>query len=148
MIGILPGLIPGVGAAAPTFVAYGVEKRLAKEPERFGKGAIEAVAAPEAANNAYAISALIPLLTLGIPGSATVAVITGAFLIHGITPGPFLFRDHPEIVWPIIASLYVGNVILLILNLPLVRLWILLLRVPYSILMALIVGFMSSGRTR
>ena len=107
---------------------------MAKQPERFGKGAIEGVAGPETANNAYAQAAMVPLLTLGLPGSPTLAVIMGAFLINGITPGPLLFRDRPDLVWGLIASFYVGNVILLILNLPLVGLWARLLEIPYQYL--------------
>ncbi len=131
-IGFFLGLIPGVGAIIPTFVAYIAEKRLSKTPERFGQGAIEGVAAPESANNAYANAAMIPLLTLGIPSSPTIAVLMGAFIVNGITPGPFLFTERPELVWTVIASFFVGNAILLILNLPLVGLWAKLLKIPFS----------------
>ena len=130
-IGFFLGLIPGVGSIIPTFMAYVMEKRLSKTPERFGKGAIEGVAAPETANNAYANAAMVPLLTLGIPSSPTIAVLLGAFIINGLTPGPFLFQERPDLVWAVIASFFVGNVILVILNLPLVGLWAKLLEVPF-----------------
>ena len=113
-------------------MAYVVEKRMSKTPEKFGQGAIEGVAAPESANNAYANAAMIPLLTLGIPSSPTIAVLMGAFIINGLTPGPFLFKERPDLVWAVIASFMIGNVILLILNLPLVGLWARLLRLPYQ----------------
>jgi len=133
-LGFFMGLVPGISSVIPTFVSYVVEKAVAKNPERFGRGAIEGVAGPETANNAYSQSAMIPLLTLGLPGSPTLAVIMGAFLINGITPGPLLFRDRPDLAWGLIASFYVGNVILLILNLPLVGLWARLLEIPYQYL--------------
>ena len=129
-IGFFLGLIPGVGAVVPTVMSYVAEKRMSKTPERFGTGMIEGVAGPETANNAYATSALIPLFTLGIPGSPTVAIIMGAFMMKGLIPGPFLFRDHAEVAWGVIASLCVGNVMLLVLNLPLIPLWVKLLRIP------------------
>ena len=128
------GLIPGIGAIVPTFMAYIVEKRVSKTPERFGQGAIEGVAAPETANNAYANAAMVPLLALGIPSSPTIAVLMGAFIVNGLTPGPFLFQERPDLVWTVIASFFVGNVILLVLNLPLVGLWAKLLYVPFKYL--------------
>ena len=130
-IGFFLGLIPGVGAIIPTFVAYVFEKRLSKTPERFGHGAIEGVAAPESANNAYANAAMIPLLTLGIPSSPTIAVLMGAFIINGLTPGPFLFQERPDLVWAVIASFFLGNILLLVLNLPFVGLWARILHLPY-----------------
>jgi putative tricarboxylic transport membrane protein len=133
-IGFVLGLIPGVGAVIPTFMAYILEKRLSRHPERFGKGAIEGVAAPETANNAYANASMIPLLVLGVPSSPTIAILMGAFIINGLTPGPFLFKERPDLVWTVIASFFTGNVILLVLNLPLVGLWARLLRVPYQYL--------------
>jgi len=133
-IGFVLGLIPGIGAIVPTFMAYVAEKRLSKTPERFGQGAIEGVAAPESANNAYANAAMIPFLTLGIPSSPTIAVLMGAFIINGITPGPFLFQERPDLVWTVIASFFTGNVILLALNLPLVGLWAKLLDLPFHYL--------------
>ena len=133
-IGFFLGLIPGIGAIIPTFLAYAVEKKVSKHPEKFGTGVIEGVASPETANNAYANGAMIPLLTLGIPGSPTLAVLMGAFIIHGLTPGPFLFQERPDVVWGLIASMYLGNVILLVLNLPLVGLWAKLLEIRYQFL--------------
>jgi putative tricarboxylic transport membrane protein len=134
LLGTFFGLIPGIGTILPTVVSYAMEKRLAADPSRFGHGAIEGVAGPETTNNAYANAAMIPLFTLGIPASPTIAVLLGAFMMNGLTPGPFLFRDKPDFVWAVIASLYIGNLILLILNLPLVGIWVRLLRIPYSIL--------------
>ncbi|MBI3104425.1 MAG: tripartite tricarboxylate transporter permease [Candidatus Rokubacteria bacterium] len=145
VLGFFLGLIPGVGAVIPTFVAYILEKRVSKHPERFGTGAIEGVAAPETANNAYATGAMVPLLALGIPGSPTLAVLMGAFTINGITPGPLLFREHPDLVWGVIASFYVGNIFLIILNLPLVGLWAKLLEVPYQYLYAGVLLFCIVG---
>ena len=134
VIGFFLGLIPGIGAIIPTFLAYVVEKKVSKHPEKFGTGVIEGVASPETANNAYANGAMVPLLTLGIPGSPTLAVIMGAFIIHGLTPGPFLFKERPDVVWGLIASLYLGNVMLLFLNLPLVGMWAKLLEIRYQFL--------------
>ncbi|MDX2158854.1 MAG: tripartite tricarboxylate transporter permease [Hyphomicrobiaceae bacterium] len=131
-LGFFLGLIPGVGAIIPTFMSYIMEKRISKTPERFGNGAIEGVAGPETANNSYANASMLPLLTLGIPSSPTIAVLMGAFIINGLTPGPFLFAEKPLLVWTIIASFFVGNVMLLILNLPLVGLWAKILEVPYQ----------------
>jgi putative tricarboxylic transport membrane protein len=133
-IGFFLGLIPGIGAIIPTFLAYIVEKGVSKHPEKFGTGVIEGVASPETANNAYANGAMVPLLTLGIPGSPTLAVLMGAFIIHGLTPGPFLFKERPDVVWGLIASLYLGNFMLLFLNLPLVGLWAKLLEIRYQYL--------------
>lgn len=134
LIGFVLGLIPGVGAVIPTFMAYIVEKRISKHPEKFGTGVIEGVASPEAANNSYANASMVPLLVLGVPSSPTIAIIMGAFIINGLTPGPFLFKERPDLVWTVIASFFTGNVILLILNLPLVGLWARILRVPYQYL--------------
>ena len=133
-IGFVMGLIPGVGAVIPTFMAYVTEKRLSKHPERFGNGAIEGVAGPETANNAYANASMIPLFALGVPSSPTIAVLMGAFIINGLTPGPFLFTERPDLVWAVIASFFIGNAMLLALNLPLVGLWAKLLRMPFSYL--------------
>ncbi|WP_428672293.1 tripartite tricarboxylate transporter permease [Reyranella sp.] len=132
IVGFVLGLIPGVGAIVPTFMAYVLEKRVSKTPERFGNGAIEGVASAETANNAYANASMVPLLALGVPSSPTIAVLMGAFIVNGITPGPFLFTERPELVWTVIASFFVGNAILLILNLPLVGLWAKLLKIPFS----------------
>ena len=144
-IGFFLGLIPGVGAVVPTFMSYVAEKKMSKHPEKFGTGMIEGVAGPETANNAYANAALIPLFTLGIPGSPTIAILMGAFMMNGLIPGPFLFKEHSEFVWAVIASMYVGNLILVILNLPLIPMWVSLLKVPYAILFAIILGFCVLG---
>ncbi len=145
VIGFLVGVLPGAGATIASMLAYALERRVSRHPERFGHGAIEGVAAPEGANNAATAGALVPLLTLGIPGSGTTAVMLGALMIHGLRPGPLLFEQHPEFVWGVIASMYVGNVLLLVLNLPLVGLWARLLRVPPSVLLPLIVAFSVTG---
>jgi putative tricarboxylic transport membrane protein len=144
-VGFFLGLIPGVGATVASFMSYVAERKLSKYPDKFGTGVLEGVVGPETANNSYSNAALIPLFTLGVPGSATVAVLMGAFMMNGLTPGPFLFVEHPEFVWSVIASLYIGNVMLLILNLPLIRLWVSILKVPYSILFALILAFTLIG---
>jgi putative tricarboxylic transport membrane protein len=144
-VGFLLGLIPGVGAIIPTFVSYAMEKRMSKTPERFGTGMIEGVAGPETANNAYANASLIPLFTLGIPGSPTTAILMGALMMNGIIPGPSLFKDSGQLVWAVIASLYIGNVILLILNLPLIPMWVALLKIPFSIMTVLIFVFCVIG---
>lgn len=145
LIGFIVGVLPGAGATIASFLAYGVEKRVSKHPEKFGTGVIEGVAAPEGANNAATGGAMVPLLTLGIPGSGTTAVLMGALLIHGLRPGPLLFSTHPDFVWGLIASMYVGNILLLILNMPLIGLWVSFLRVPYKILMPLIVAISATG---
>ncbi|MBS7806633.1 tripartite tricarboxylate transporter permease [Variovorax sp. PCZ-1] len=144
-IGIPFGTIPAGGSEIPTFLSYATEKKLSKHPEEFGKGAIEGVAAPEAANNAAITATLIPLLTLGIPTSNTTAVLMGAFQSYGIQPGPQLFSSSATLVWALIASLYIGNVMLLILNLPLVGLWVKLLKIPKAHLYAGILIFATVG---
>jgi len=145
VLGFFLGLIPGLGTAIPTIISYVTERRLSKHPERFGNGAIEGVAGPETSNNSYANAAFIPLLTLGIPSSPTVAVLMGAFMMNGVTPGPLLFKNHPALVWTVIASMYIGNIILLILNLPLIPIWVSILKIPYSVLFALILLFTVVG---
>ena len=145
VIGTLLGLVPGMTGSASSFLSYIAERKVSKYPERFGTGMIEGVAGPETANNAHANGALIPLFTLGIPASPTVAVIMGAFMMHGLVPGPFLFKEHPDVVWGVIASFYVGNVILLILNLPLVGIWVKILKIPYGLLFGIILAFMIVG---
>jgi putative tricarboxylic transport membrane protein len=145
VIGTLLGLVPGMTGSASSFLSYIAERKVSKHPERFGTGLIEGVAGPETANNAHANGALIPLFTLGIPASPTVAVIMGAFMMHGLIPGPFLFKEHPDVVWGVIASFYVGNVILLILNLPLVGIWVKILKIPYGLLFGIILAFMIVG---
>ena len=145
VIGTLLGLVPGMTGSASSFLSYIAERKVSKHPERFGTGMIEGVAGPETANNAHANGALIPLFTLGIPASPTVAVIMGAFMMHGLIPGPFLFKEHPDVAWGVIASFYVGNVILLILNLPLVGIWVKILKIPYGLLFGVILAFMIVG---
>jgi putative tricarboxylic transport membrane protein len=136
--GFFLGILPGGGAVLGSFVSYALEKRISKHPEEFGKGAIEGVAAPEAANNSAAQGAFIPLLTLGIPSNVVMAILLGALMIHNITPGPMLVKEHPQLFWGVISSMYMGNIMLLVLNLPLIGLWVQLLRVPYAILFPLI----------
>jgi putative tricarboxylic transport membrane protein len=144
-IGFFLGLVPGMTGSACSFSSYIVERKVSQHPEKFGTGMIEGVAGPETANNAHANAAYIPLFTLGIPGSATVAVLMGAFMMNGLIPGPFLFKEHPDVAWGVIASMYIGNVMLLILNLPLVGIWVKILKIPYSILFAVIMAFMLLG---
>ncbi len=144
-VGFLVGLLPGGGALVGSLISYAVEKRISSTPERFGRGAIEGVAGPESANNAAASASFIPLLTLGIPGNASIAMIFAALMIQGVQPGPFLISENPEIFWGVIASMYVGNAMLLVLNLPLVGLWVQLLRVPYAFLAPLVVMVCSIG---
>jgi putative tricarboxylic transport membrane protein len=145
IIGFFMGILPGGGPVLSSFISYGVEKKVSKTPENFGKGAIEGVAAPESANNAAASTSFIPLLTLGIPPNVVLAVLFGAFLIHGVTPGPLLIKEHPEIFWGIIGSMYIGNVMLLVMNLPLIPLWVQVLRIPDKILYPLIILFCVIG---
>ena len=144
-IGFPIGALPAGGSEIPTFLSYLVEKKLAKNPEEFGKGAIEAVAGPEAANNASAAGVLAPLLALGLPTSATAAIMLAAFQQYGLQPGPLLFDNNPELVWGMIASLYVGNVLLLLLNLPMAGVWVKLLQVPRPWLYAGILVFATMG---
>lgn len=139
-LGFVVGVLPGMGGTIATFMSYAVEKSLSKHPEKFGKGAIEGLAAPEAANNACSCGAMVPLLTLGIPGSGTTAVMLGALMMLGVRPGPILFQQHPEIAWGVIASMIVGNIILLIINLPLAVPLVQLLRIPQRIMLPMILG--------
>ena len=145
VIGFLVGVLPGAGATIASFIAYGVEKRVSRHPERFGTGAIEGVASPESANNAATAGAMVPLLTLGIPGSSTTAVLLGAFILYGLRPGPLLFEQHPDVVWGLVASMYVGNVMLLVLNLPCAPLFASLLRLPYPVIAAGVLGVALAG---
>jgi putative tricarboxylic transport membrane protein len=145
VIGFILGIIPGATSAIASFLSYGVEAKRAKDPSRFGKGAIEGVAGPETANNSFVNANFIPLFTLGIPGTASIAMIMSGMMANGIVPGPFLFRDNPDFVWTVIASMIIGQIILLLFNLPLVRVWILLLKIPYSILFVLILEFTLIG---
>jgi putative tricarboxylic transport membrane protein len=144
-LGFPLGVVPAGGSEVPTFLSYSLEKRLSKHPEEFGEGAIEGVAGPEAANNANAAGALVPLLALGLPTSATAAVILVAFQTYQIQPGPTLFLTNGALIWTLIASLFIGNTLLLILNLPLVRVWVQLLRIPRPYLFAGIVTFALMG---
>jgi len=139
-LGFVVGVLPGMGGTIATFMSYAVEKSLSKHPEKFGKGAIEGLAAPEAANNACSCGAMVPLLTLGIPGSGTTAVMLGALMMLGVRPGPILFQQHPEIAWGVIASMIVGHIILLIINLPLAVPLVQLLRIPQRIMLPMILG--------
>ncbi|MET3174632.1 UNVERIFIED_ORG: putative tricarboxylic transport membrane protein [Arthrobacter sp. UYCu721] len=150
ILGSLLGTVPGGGGDLPSVASYSLERRLAKDPSRFGRGAIEGVAGPETANNAGAVATFIPLLTLGLPPNPILAVIFGALLIQGITPGPSLVVDHPDIFWGVIASMFIGNLVLLILNLPLVRVWVKVARVPISLMstgtmLVLLVGAFSAA---
>ncbi|MEW6669512.1 MAG: tripartite tricarboxylate transporter permease [Thermodesulfobacteriota bacterium] len=145
VIGFFSGILPGGGAVLSSFVSYALEKRFSTHPEKFGTGVIEGVAAPESANNAAAQSCLIPLLSLGIPPNVVMAVLYGGLLIHGIQPGPLIVKDHPDVFWGLVMSMYLGNVMLLILNLPLIGIWIRILKVPYTILFPLILFFCLVG---
>lgn len=144
-LGSALGVLPGGGAALPPFSSYALEKKLAKDPSRFGHGAIEGVAGPEAANNAGAQTSFIPLLTLGIPANALMALMIGALMMQGIQPGPQIMREQPQLVWGVIASMWVGNLMLLVINLPLIGLWVSMLRIPYRLLFPAIVLFCCIG---
>ncbi|MCW2475575.1 MULTISPECIES: tripartite tricarboxylate transporter permease [unclassified Symbiopectobacterium] len=145
LLGSVLGLLPGGGAALASFAAYTVEKKLAKDPSRFGKGAIEGVAAPESANNAAAQTSFIPLLTLGLPSNAIMALMVGAMMIHGINPGPRIMQSEPDLFWGMVASMWVGNAMLLVLNLPMVGVWVRLLKIPYRLFYPAIVLFSCVG---
>ena len=145
VLGFFLGLIPGGGGMIASFISYAMEKKIAKHPETFGKGDIRGVAGPESANNAGAQGAFIPMLTMGIPCNVVMAILMGALMIHGVTPGPRLLIDHPRIFWGVVGSMYIGNVMLLLLNLPLIGLWVRLLKVPYSILFPFIFLFCLIG---
>ncbi len=145
ILGFALGILPGGGAVISSFASYAIEKRRSKHPEQFGEGAIEGVAGPETANNAATAGAFIPLLSLGLPANAVMAILLGALQIHGVQPGPLFLDQHPDLFWAIIVSMYVGNVMLLVLNLPLVGIWVQLLRVPYDLLFPLIITFAVIG---
>ena len=145
LIGFFTGVLPGAGATVASFLSYAAERRAAARPDRFGRGAIEGVAGPEAANNASAGGSLVPLLALGVPGSGTTAVMLAAFQLYGLQPGPLLFTQDSTLVWGLIASLYVSNALLLVLNLPLIGLWVRLLRVPRPLLFAAVLAFSTLG---
>lgn len=145
LLGFLIGIIPGSAHIISSFVSYGIERRISKHPERFGKGAIEGVAGPESANNAAATGAFVPMLALGIPTSPVTAVMIAAIMVHGILPGPMLIQEQPELFWGFVASMYVGNVVLLVLNLPLVGVFVNLLRIPYAYLYPCVLAFCILG---
>ena len=145
IIGFFVGVLPGSGPVIPTFISYSLEKRLSRHPDKFGTGVIEGVAAPETANNAATGGSMVTLLSLGLPANASMAVLLGAFIIHGIQPGPLLLAQHPQLFWGTIASMYIGNVMLVILNVPLIGLWVRILKIPYSILFPLILLFCFIG---
>jgi putative tricarboxylic transport membrane protein len=144
-IGSFFGALPGTGAAIASFMAYAVEKRIAKDPSRFGKGAIEGIASPEAANNAAAQTAFVPTLSLGIPGDAMMALMLGALIIHGVQPGPQLMSEQPALFWGLVVSFGIGNLMLVILNLPLIGIWVAILRIPYRMLYPPILVFICLG---
>jgi len=145
VLGFMIGIIPGSAHIISSFVSYGIERRLSRHPERFGRGAIEGVAGPESANNAAATGAFVPMMALGIPTSPVTAVMIAAIMVHGILPGPMLIQQQPELFWGFVASMYVGNVVLLILNLPMVGLFVNLLRIPYAYLYPCILCFCILG---
>jgi putative tricarboxylic transport membrane protein len=145
VLGFFLGILPGGGAVISSFASYAIERKLSKTPERFGQGAIEGVAGPESANNAAAGGAFIPLLTLGIPPNVVMALLLGAFIIHGLQPGPLLMIQSPNLFWGIVASMYIGNVMLLVLNMPLIGMWVQVLKVPYNVLFPLILMFCVVG---
>ena len=130
IVGFVIGVLPGAGGTIASIMSIRWEKRLSKHPEEFGHGAVEGVAGPEAANNADTAGALVPLLTLGVPGGGATAVLLGAFIMYGIQPGPLLFQNRPDLVWGLIDSMYIGNIMLLILNIPLIGLFVRLLYIP------------------
>jgi putative tricarboxylic transport membrane protein len=145
ILGFFLGILPGAGAIISSFASYAIEKKISKHPEKFGTGVIAGVAGPESANNAATGGAFIPLLSLGIPSNAVTALLLGALIIHGIQPGPLLIKSHPDVFWGTVASMYLGNILLLVLNLPLIGLWVKVLKVPYPILFPLILLFCLIG---
>jgi putative tricarboxylic transport membrane protein len=145
LLGFLLGILPGGGAVTSSFVSYAVEKRFSRHPEKFGKGAIEGVAGPESANNAATGGGFVPLLTLGIPSNPPMAMLLGALLIHGMQPGPLLMQKQPDLFWGVVTSMYVGNGMLLLLNLPMIGMWVQVLKIPYRILFPLILLFCLIG---
>jgi putative tricarboxylic transport membrane protein len=140
IVGFFVGVLPGAGSTIASFVSYGLEKAVSRRPEKFGTGVVEGVAAPEAANNSETGGALVPLLTLGIPGSGTTAILLAALILWGLRPGPLLIQDNPQMFWGLVASMYIGNVMLLILNLPMVPLFAQILRLPGYVLYPVILG--------
>jgi putative tricarboxylic transport membrane protein len=144
-IGTIFGILPGGGATIAAFSAYALEKRVAKDPSRFGNGAVEGVAGPESANNAAAQTSFVPLLTMGIPTSATMALMIGALTLHGIAPGPMVISRQPDLFWGLIASMFIGNLMLVIINLPMIGIWVKLLSVPYRLLYLIILVICAIG---
>jgi TctA family transporter len=144
-LGSVLGVLPGGGALLASFAAYTLEKKVASHPRTFGEGDIRGVAAPESANNAGAQTSFIPMLTLGIPSNPTMALMIGALMVHGITPGPRVMTDRPDLFWGVVASMWIGNLMLVVLNLPMIGLWIRLLRMPYRLMFPAIVGFCCVG---
>jgi putative tricarboxylic transport membrane protein len=145
VVGFLIGVLPGAGSTIASFISYGIEKAVSKRPEKFGTGVPEGVAAPEGANNSETGGAMVPLLTLGIPGSGTTAILLAAFILWGLRPGPLMIQDNPALFWGLVASMYIGNVMLLILNLPLIPLFAQILRLPAYILYPAIFGISIVG---
>jgi putative tricarboxylic transport membrane protein len=145
VMSFLMAIIPGISVVIPTFISYSVEKRISKHPEKFGTGIIEGVAAPEAANNAAGVGSMIPLLSLGIPTGASSALVLGALLIYGLHPGPLLIKESPDVFWGVIGSMYIGNAMLLLLNLPLISIWVKILKIPYAYLFSSIILFCLVG---
>lgn len=138
ILGFFLGILPGAGGIISTFVSYALEKKISKHPEEFGKGAIEGVAGPESANNSATAGGFVPMLTLGIPPNAVMALLLGVLIIHGVVPGPQMLSNHSDVFWGLIASMYLGNILLLMLNLPLIGLWVQLVKIPYKILFPII----------
>jgi len=145
LLGFFLGVVPGGGALLASFASYAIEKKFSKHPEKFGRGAIEGVAGPETANNAGTMGAMVPLLTLGIPSNVAMALLLAALMIHGTHPGPLLIQNHPDLFWGILASMIIGNLLLLLLNLPLIGMWVKVLKVPYKVLFPLIIMFCLIG---
>ena len=145
IIGFFLGILPGGGAVISSFISYAVEKKVSKQPEKFGAGAIEGVAGPESANNAASAGAFIPLLTLGIPSNPVTAILLGAMIVFGMQPGPLLLTQRPDLFWGTVASMYIGNCMLLVLNLPLIGIWVKILKIPYAILFPLVLLFCLIG---
>ena len=144
-LGFIMGIFPGISPMIPTFLDYGIEKRLSKHPEKFGTGVIEAVAGPESCNNAAAVGSFVPLLSLGIPSNAFNAVLLGALMIYGLQPGPLLIKNHPDLFWGVVASMYIGNAMLVVFNLPMIPLWVKVLQIPANLLAILILIFCFLG---
>jgi putative tricarboxylic transport membrane protein len=145
LVGFIIGVLPGAGSTIASFISYGIEKAVSKHPEKFGTGVVEGVAAPEGANNAETGGALVPMLTLGIPGSGTTAILLAALILWGLKPGPLMISENPQLFWGLVASMYIGNVMLLVLNLPLVPLFAQILRLPVFVLYPVIFGISIVG---